>query len=324
MANQLVTLLDITKRTGSDQAIGLLEETTTFAPELRTIMGRPISGTTYKSTARTLPTVAFRKANDGSSTVKSTYSQAMSQCYIIDAQIQADKAVVEAEAKSGINQSVGDLLFDEAQGVLVATGITIGAQFYYGTSLDANGFGGILSLTNTLSTAIGAGAPAPVISAGGSSANVQTSAYLIWENIKGLHFVWGNNMGLTTGEFRVQQVLGNNGLPMTGFVNNLQGWIGLAVNHTKSVARIANIDATHGLTDKLGAQLLQYIPLQILETGGLRWCMNQQALFTLQNSRSAATLNDSNELKYAAEPTTLAGIPIMKTNSITNTEAVVS
>lgn len=324
MANALVSLFDVTKRSGSDPAIGLLEETTTFSPELTKIMGRPISGTVYRSTSRTLPTVAFRKANDGSDTVKSTYSQNLSECFIIDAQIEADKAVVDAEAKDGLNQSVGDLLFDESQGVLTATGITIGSQFYYGTSADAKGFGGILSLTNALSTATGAGAVAPVISAGGSSANVQTSAYLIWQNIKGVHFVWGNNMGLNLGEFRVQQVLGNNSKPMTAYVNSLQGWIGLAVNHSKSVARIANIDATHGLTDKLGAQLLQYIPLQIQEAGGLMWCMNQQALFTLQNSRSAATLNGSTPLVYAPEPTSLAGIPIMKTNSITNTEAVVS
>lgn len=324
MANALISLLDITKRAGSDPAVGLLEETTTYAPELRTIMGRPISGTTYKTTTRTLPTVAFRAANNGSDTLKSTYAQNLAQCFILDAQIQADKAVVDAEAKAGFNQSVGDILFDEAQGILVATGITVGAQFYYGTTADANGFGGILSLTNALNTNTGAGAAAPVISAGGSTSNAETSAYLIWENIQGLHFVWGNNMGLMLGDYRIQQVLGANSKPLTAYVNNLQGWLGLAINHSKSVARIANIDATHALTDKLGAQLLQYVPLQIQAAGGLRWCMNQQALFSLQNSRSASTLNASDPLKYAPEPTTLAGIPIMKTNSITNTEAVVS
>lgn len=324
MANALISLLDITKRSGSDPAIGLLEETTTFAPELATIMGRPISGITYKATHRTLPTVSFRTANNGSDTIKSNYTQTLSQCFVIDAQIQADKANVDAEAHSGINTSVGDVLFDESQGVLVATGITIGAQFYYGTAADPNGFAGILSLTNALNTSTAATSTGPVIGAGGSSANVQTSAYLIWQNIKGVHFIWGNNAGLNMGEFRIQQVSGSNGKPLTGYVNNLQGWIGLAVNHNKSVARIANIDATHALTDKLGAQLLQYVPLAIQNAGGLMWCMNQQALFSLQNSRSAATLNVSDPLRYAPEPTDLAGIPIMKTNSITNTEAVVS
>ena len=87
MPNALVSLLDITKRRGSDPAIGLIEETTTIAPELTTVMGRPISGTAYRATTRTLPTVAFRSANDGSDTVKSTYAQTLSECFILDAQI---------------------------------------------------------------------------------------------------------------------------------------------------------------------------------------------------------------------------------------------
>ena len=33
MSNQLVTLLDITKRKGNSQEVGLLEDTITYAPE---------------------------------------------------------------------------------------------------------------------------------------------------------------------------------------------------------------------------------------------------------------------------------------------------
>lgn len=323
MANALVSLLDITKRAGSDPAIGLLEETTTYAPELMEIMGRPISGTAYKATSRTLPTVAFRSANDGSDTVKSTYTQLLSECFILDAQIQADKAVVDAEAKSGVNASVGDLLFDEAQGILQAATITLGTQFYYGVTADAKGFAGLRSLTLALNT----GAGAPVISAGGTTASVQTSAYLVWNNIKGVHFVWGNNAGLNLGDWRVQQVLGNNNKPMTAYVSNLQGWIGLAVNHTKSIGRIANCeDATSKrLTDAIGAKLMQYVPIQIQNSGGLRWYMNQQAAYQLQQSRSAGTaITAAIPLQFAPTPRELCGIPITITNSIVNTEAVVS
>jgi len=322
MANALISLLDISKRTGSDPAIGLIEETTTYAPELNDIMGRPISGTVYKSTSRTLPTVSFRAANDGADTVKSVYTQALSECFILDAPLQADKAVVDAEAKSGINQSVGDIMFDEAQAITAASLITIGTQFYYGVTADAKGFAGIRSLTAALNTAAGA----PVISAGGTSANVQTSAYLVWNDVKGVHFVWGNNSGFSLGEWRVQQVLGNNSKPMMAYVNNLQGWIGLAVNHTKSVARIANCeDATSKrLTDAIGAKLLQHLPVSMLASGGLRWYMNPQAAYQLQLSRSAGTaVTGSAPLLFAPTPVELGGIPITITNSITNTEAVV-
>jgi hypothetical protein len=323
MANALVSLLDITKRSGSDPAIGLIEETTTYAPELMTLMGRPISGTSYKATTRTLPTVAFRSANDGSDTIKSAYAQTLSECFIIDGQIQADKAVVDAEAKSGINQSVGDILFDEAQAVLQAATITVGTQFFSGVTADAKGFAGLRSLclsANVTSTG------APVILAGGTTASVQTSAYLVWNNIKGVHFVWGNNAGFTMGDYRVQQVLGNNSKPMTAYVNNLQAWIGLAVNHTKSIGRIANCEnvAAKLLTDAQGARLLSYIPMSIINSGGLRWFMNQQAAFQLQTSRSSAAITDRAPLQFAPTPTEMNGIPITITNSITNTEAIVS
>lgn len=215
MANALVSLLDITKRAGNDQAVGLLEDTITFSPELSTLAGRVIAGTQYKTSHRTLPTVSFRKANDGSDTVKGKYRQELKECFIIDAQMQADKAVVDAETSvAGPNQSIGNLLADEAQGVIMATYITIGSQFYYGTSNDANGFTGIQSLTSSLNAAKST-SPA-VVSALGSTASVQTSAYLVWENVKGTHFIFGNNNGLTMlPEWRIQQVLGANSKPMT-------------------------------------------------------------------------------------------------------------
>lgn len=346
MANQLVTMLDLAKRTGSNQAVGLLEETVTFSPELNVLSGRPITGTMYKTTSRTLPTVAFRKANDGSDTVKSTYTQKIRECFIIDAQMQADKAVVDAEGGgTGPQSSVGNLLIDEAQGVIMATYITCGSQFYYGTSNDANGFIGLASLTASLNAAKNTNPV--VVGAGGTTAAVQTSAYLVWENIKGVHWIFGNNNTVTMlPEWRIQQVLGNNSKPMTAYVNNLQGWLGLSVNHPLSVARIANINLgtdSKPLTDALVAQALSYLPLQMRGEvianannggpnkwgGGLKLFMNPQAAYSLQQSRSPVSsgtgtaITSDQPLKFADLPTSSNGVPIVLTDSIINTEAKV-
>lgn len=324
MANALLTLADITKRRHSDLAIGLIEETTTIAPELDVIGGTPISGTTYMATSRTVPTVNFRNANDGSDAVKSTYDQKLAQCFILDAQLQVDKAIVDSEAKSGINQSINDLLMSEAQGALRGAGIAIGAQFYYGTNSDAKGFNGIQSLMTGLTTS---STLAPVISAGGTTANVQTSVYLAWIDPKGVHFVWGNNEGLVMDSWQTQIVNGANSKNMRAYVNNLQAWVGLAVGHTKSIGRIANCEdaASKRLTDALGAKLLQWIPMSIQNSGGLRWFMNQQAAYQLQVSRSAGTaITAAIPLSFTPTPRELCGIPITITNSITNTEAIVS
>lgn len=351
MANQLLTLLDITKRKGNDQAVGLLEDTITYAPELSAIMGRPIVGTQYKTLHRSLPTVSFRQPNTGSATVKGKYRQSLHECFIIDAQMQADKAVVDAAGKgSGPEADLGDPLFDEAQGVVMATYITVGSQLYYGTSNDANGFSGIASLTPSLNAAKNQ-QPA-VVGAGGTTANIQTSAYLIWENIKGAHFIFGNESGLTMlPEWRIQQVIDDNDSgktkKYTAYVNNLQGWIGWAVNHPLSVARIANINLgtdSKPLTDALVASLLQWLPLQMrseaianMNTGGpnkfgsgLKLLMNPQAAYSLQQSRSpvssgTGTAITSNEpLRFSDLPTSSNGIPIVYTDSIVNTEAVLT
>lgn len=347
MANALVSLLDVSKRKGNDQVVGLLEDTLTYAPELGAIMGRPIQGTQYKTVHRTLPTVAFRKANDGSDTVKSSYRQLLHETAIIDAQIQLDKAVADAEASvgNGAEQTIEDLKFNEAQGVLMATYITVGTQMYYGTTSpgDSLGFNGIASVTSSLNAA--KNTSPVVIGAGGTTSSVQSSAYLVWENLQGAHFVFGNNSGFNMmPEWRIQQVLGNNSKAMTAYVNNLQGWIGFAINHPLSVARIANINKvtdSKPLTDAIVAQALQYLPLQMRAEynanlngagpskfgPGLKLLMNGITAYGLQASRTSTTdaaggINGAQA--YPKLPTESNGIPIILTDSIINTESVVS
>lgn len=319
MANQLISLLDLTKRTGSDQAVGIVEETITVAPELNTLMGRPIAGRTYFVTSRTLPTVGFRQANQGSNTVKSTYTQKAQQCYIIDGQVQMDKAIADVDAKTNLDANggpvgLGNILGDEANAVTAAAFISVGAQFYYGTGTggDANGFGGLQAFYDTGNMEVSAG----------GTPGATTSVYIVWENIKGVHFVFGNQMGITLGlpEWRVQQVLDSNSKPYTAYVNNIQGWIGLATHHTRSVARIKLVDSTHAATDKLIAQAISKFPLAMRT--GLKIFMNPNAAYYLQNSRSAAStgLTSSNPLAYASLPVESCGVPITLTNSLVDTE----
>jgi hypothetical protein len=305
-------------------------------------------GTQYKTVHRTLPTVAFRQANNGSDTVKGLYRQELKECALLDAQIQADKAVVDAEgAGNGPEGSIGDMLVDEAQGVIMGAYLTVGSQVYYGTASDVNGFVGINTLTANLNAAKNTN-PA-VVGAGGTTASVQSSVYLIWENIKGSHFVFGGKNGeqglAMLPEWRVQQVLGSNSKPLTAYVNNLQGWIGFAVNHPNSVARIANINKgtdTKPLTDDLVSQLLSYIPLQMraeilanMNAGGpskwgpgLKLLMNPTTAYGLQVSRTKVTGVSGQVVDGAAAqpkmPTESNGIPIVLTDSITNTEAVLT
>ena len=148
-------------------------------------------------------------------------------------------------------------------------------------------------------------------------------------------------------EWRLQQVNGANSKPLTALVNNIQGWLGFAINHPLSVARIANINLgtdNKPLTDSIVAKALSFLPLQMqaetmanLNNGGpnkfgpgLKLMMNPQAFYSLQNSRTPITatggtaITAATALQYPRMDLQSNGIPIVLTNSITNTEAVLT
>lgn len=305
-------LLDIAKRTGSDTAVGLVEEVVTYAPELQTLPVRPIAGTSFKTTVRTgYPTAAFRAANEGLAIQKSTYEQKLQECFYIDTQLKVDKAVADAD-----DMSLGDYLAQEAAGAMQGTGIAIGSQFYYGTSSDAKGFTGLLANYDSTNMLVDA--------TGGASS---TSVYFVWENIKGVHLVAGRNAAIDfgfAGEWPVQQVLDGSSNSYMAYVNNVSGYIGLAFGNKYSVCRIREITAGAPLTDALGAQALSKFPVYIRNSGQLRCFMNRTAAYLLQLSRSSVgytTAGPTGMGAFAPLPTEICGVPITITDSLVNTEA---
>lgn len=316
MADKLLTLLDITKRNGTDQSVGLVEEITTVAPEIDVIMGRPIPGTTYKTRIRkALPAgPAFRQANAGTAIVSSAYDQKLSQCFIFDAQLQTDQAVADAPEEGGREM----LLADEAAGVVREKAIALGDQFYRGTTADAKGFQGLQAFYDSTNMEV---------DATGTTSSVKTSAWIVWNDLQGVHFIFGNNIGLQMGQWRLQQV-GSSGSYFMAYVNNLYGWVGLSMNHSKSVCRIKNIEDASGktLTDALISKALQKFPLQILNSGRLVIFMNRAARGQLQRSRSVTIFSGMGAKATAAYeavaplPDEAFGIPIVTTDSILNNE----
>jgi len=317
MADRLLTLLDITKRNGTDTAVGLVEEVTTFAPEIDAIMGRPIMGTTYKTRIRkTLPAgPTFRQANAGSDIVSSVYDQKISQCFIFDAQLRTDQAVADAPEEGGREL----LLADEAAGVLRQKAIGLGDQFYRGTTADANGFQGLQAFYDSTNMEV---------DATGTTSSVKTSAWFVWNDLQGVHFIFGNNAGLQMGQWRLQQVTDSNSKAYMAYVNNCYGWIGLSINHTKSVARIKNIEDTTGkyLTDSLIANALRKFPLSIRNSGNLKIFTSRLGAYTLQKSRSVTIFSGMGSKatpgmeNIGPTPTESMGVPIIVTDSVSDTE----
>lgn len=314
MADKFLTLLDMTKRNGTDAAIGLIEEVNTVAPELESLMGRPINGVTYKIKKRTaLPAgPAFRNANEGSDIISSTYAQDMAQCFFLDGQMRVDEMVVSSGVAEG--NSLADILADEAAGVMQQKLVSVGDQFYRGQTANAKGFIGLKNLYDATNCEV---------DATGSSGSA-TSVWLVWNDLQGVHWIFGNNSGLEMGDWERQQVTDANGKAMHAYTNNLSGWLGLSFGHTRSIVRCKNLtNATgKGFTDALGAEMLQKLPIFMRRSPNLKFFMNSTAELQLRKSRStvSGSKTDSGLLQFAPPATECHNVPIILTDSIPNNE----
>lgn len=308
MADKFLTLLEVTKRSGTDAAVGLVEEVTTYAPEIDVVTGRTITGISYLAKVRSLlpDKGAFRNANEGVEVGASTYEQKRFEAYFFDAQMQLDEAVIGA---TGQGDSLAELLQDEASGVVRQKMITLGKQFYDGTSNDAKGFPGLKSFANT----------SLVVDSTGSSTSER--AWAVRLGPTGVHFIYGNQQGLNLKEWSQQKVLDANNKHLWAWVNNLSGYIGLSCAHSQSVGYVKNITSASGktLTDAKGSELVSKFPVGMKPT---HWFMSRAVAFGLQASRSATSITNrstgqsSGADVFAPEPTHLAGIPIIITDSI--------
>jgi len=305
MPTGLLNLLDLAKRTNNPDAPDLIEAVTTFAPEITQIFGRPIVGTGYMASLRTvLPATGFRSINSGTALTKSEYAEKFIQCFLMDAQMQVDEML---PGKQGL--PLATVLTNEAMGVVTSAGITVGSQFYYGKAADANkGFPGLQTQVDS----------SLVVDAGGTTDNTATSVYAICEGLDATHLLFGDNGKIVMPEdWRLQRVTDANGNYFNAWLNNLASWIGLQVGHPKSVGRIKKLtqDTGKGLTDALLGKLISQFPIRMKPT---KIFLTPRSLEQLRASRTATTVNGV----PVPKPDNYAGIPLIETDSILNTETL--
>jgi hypothetical protein len=123
-----LTLKDLAARSNSDAVIGLVESAISYAPELQFIPTLPKSGTSYKVTRRTaLPTVSFTANGAGVITSASKYVQETKDMYYLDGELEVPVSIVQ-----GSDDELGDLLAQEADGIVKSAFFHLCQQMYYG------------------------------------------------------------------------------------------------------------------------------------------------------------------------------------------------
>ncbi len=308
-----LSLYDIITRNHNDALTGLVEDVTIYAPEFSQIPVIVRAGTTYKTLARVaLPSAGFRNLNQGISGSKSIYKQYVHEMFPLDVQIKVDELAYKAD--DGVT---GDVLYQEGQGALQAVINKIGSQTYYGASGD----GGFIGVRNQLLSTLENNPTATAITA--SAAQNTTTAYALWLNPQGVCYSVGKSGEVAFPPFQRQFITTDGaGNGYFAWVSNISAFIGLSVNSAESVFGVTGISNAAPLSDKLGADLVETVPLT--RRAGLTWFMNRRAQKTLQQSRSAINYQPASAKSgapaWSPAPIECEGFPIVVTDSITNTE----
>ncbi len=309
MANDFVTLLELTKLKGTDTTLGIVEEVTTFAPELDTIRGREISGVSNLVAVRTaLPTgPAFRSANEGVNIGKATHQQKRFDTFFFDGQMQVDESIVRAAVAQGGNAA--NILNSEAVAIMRAKTIAMGSQLY--AAGDSKGFPALSSLLDA----------AMDVDAGGSGTTY--TAWFLWNAPGGLEFIFSDG-GIREGQWTKQQVVDPNDSAkrLMAWVNNLSGYIGVQCPASFAIGRVKNISSAKPLTDDLGEDLIALFPvgqrpnLCFVNRQTRRWLQKSRSVTVMANVGSRSTSGAFQAT--APQPTDCAGVPLVVTDSITS------
>ena len=312
MANAINTLAGVINFNDNNvdpaQVSDLLQDT----PLLSALNAKAASnGTQHKYLKETVASsAAFRAVNAG---LTKTYSQdelITATLQVIDAGFDFDKALLMGSVRE-------DILAKELGRALRGAFVGMEKQVVYGTSAlgDSAGFTGLVN-----STALDAIADSMVIAAttAGSSADAQTSVYLIRSGDDDVSVILGENGQVEIGdpyEFKKVVNPGTDNKEYDAVGVSVLGYGGLQIGSTYSAARICNIETA--LTDDDIYNALALFPAGRQPNA---IAMNRTALKFLRDSRTATNQTGT----PAPRPTEVEGIPIVVSDQIVDTEPVVS
>lgn len=323
----LHTLLDATRNRGNDLAVGLIEETIRYTPELQTFLSRIIPGIMYETLTRTGEVnVGFSVANDGPALVKSQTFKRLVQTFIFRGAVEIDKAVNMAAQGYGMQ----DLESIEATQVGIQAGREIGTQIWYGTASpgDVHGFAGIKQFTPHTAAA---GTSSIVLNATGSTDNTASSVYFVKFGLQDTHLVFGNDQTLELSEFRDQQLTNAaTGGKYAGRVAELTAYSGMQIGNINCVGRIYNLTAQTDktLTDRMISELLEKFPIGYTPDAIY---MSRRSHGQLSRQRAITIFSNAGVNPRASNVTTpnivtgvsdWNGMPIYVTDSIRDTDAI--
>lgn len=311
MANVYTSLTNLV--TMNDMNLADLDVTDLLddAPFLAALAAEVASnGTEHKYLKETgAPVVGFRAANDGRENKASSDTLVTITLKILDASFACDKALADA-----YRRGPEAYLAREGRRHLKAAFFHAEKQLILGTGNDSSGFTGLVNAST-----IDAVADTMVVNAGGDTADSCTTVFAIRTNDAGTDctLITGNDGNIVMGDSVVTRLAGSSTGFYPGYFTPISGWLGLQIGSAYSVGRIANLDFDHTLDDDMISNLLSKFPAGRQPN---LLVMNRTARKWLQQSRTATNATGA----PAPFPTEAFGVPIVVTDAITDTIAVLS
>jgi len=307
MADAYMTTSDVVKFNDADLDIGIVSDVLNDSPVLAAMAARSIPGYTYKYLKKTAnPSVGFRDENDGRENTKATYSNVTVTCAILDASFQVDVATAEADER-GASAMLAQQAVDHLQSAMFH------AETEVITGAGAGGFAGLAD------QAVGQIGGAMNVNAAGTTADTASSVYLVRTGLSDVHVVWGSDGAISVGETSIIKAAGSGTGSFPAYYTPVSSWVGIQIGSSYSLGRICNIteDSGKGLTDDLISAALSKFPAG---RGPTFVAMNRRSLGQLQQSRTATSPTGA----PAEFPSAVHGLPVIVTDALSETEALLS
>ena len=306
---ELVKIND--QRLSGEVADNLTEE----APFLGRVRSIPASNGTdhHWLQYNTAPPVGFRDLNDGIVQGQSEDLFITTNCRIADGSYYLDMRAVA-------NYVLGDLIARENARHLRSVLAAVERQVFVGT--PANGTGGTggnaLGFEGIVSTGRLDGLSGqPVINAGGSTADSQSSVFLVNDTMDSAALVIGNDGNITVSPAFQSRIAGTTG-HFNAWSVDIASYYAWQWGGNFSVSRIANVETGASLlNDDLIARAINLHPANRRPT---LIAMNRDAERQLRESRTATNATGA-PAPFATEA---FGIPIVVTDQIPGDETVVT